>query len=61
MAFASHAEMRGIAQMPAHDVDELRVAPCRPDRRQMTDRPEHEAGDPKAQAQADGSRERAVE
>src|SRR6266545_6960123 len=60
MAFPLHAEMCRIAQVSAHDVDELRVALGSPDRRQMADCPQHEAGDPKAQTQADGSRERAV-
>src|SRR3954465_12827970 len=46
MGFALHAEMRGITQMPPHNIDELRVALCRPHRRQMTNRPQHEAGDP---------------
>src|SRR5262249_3671308 len=40
--------------------DELRVALCGPDRRHVSDRPEHEACDPKAQSQSDSSRERAV-
>src|SRR5215813_3411139 len=60
MAFPLHAEMRWITQVSAHDVDELRVAFCGPDRGHVADRPQHEAGDPKAQTQADGSRERAV-
>ena len=60
MASPLHPEMRGIAQVPPHDVDELRVAFCGPDGRQMTDRPQHEAGDPKAESQSESSRERAV-
>src|SRR6516225_10741669 len=60
MASPLHPEMRGIAQVPPHDVDELRVALCCPDRRQMTDRPQHEAGDPKAQSQSDSSCQGAV-
>src|SRR5690348_4293386 len=60
MASPSHAEMRGITQVPPHDLDELRVALRGPDRRQMANRPQHEAGDPKAQSQANGSSEGAV-
>src|SRR4029450_8683680 len=60
MAFPLHAEMRRIEQVSAHDVDELRVAFCGPDRTHVADPPQHEASDPKAQTQADGSRERAV-
>src|SRR6516164_7536207 len=60
MASPLHVEMRGITQVSAHDLDELRVASCGPDRRQMADRPQHEAGDPKAQSQANGSSEGAV-
>src|SRR6516162_4855163 len=55
-----HAKMRWITQVSAHDVDELRVAFCGPDRRHVPDRPEHKSGDPQAQSQADSSRERAV-
>src|SRR5215472_10160028 len=60
MAFPLHAEMRWITQVSAHDVDELRVALCGPDRRHVPDRPEDKSGDPKAQPQSDSSRERAV-
>src|SRR2546428_7986170 len=60
MAFPLDAEMRWITQVSAHHVDELRVALCRPDRRHVADRPQHETGDPKAQTQADSSRKRAV-
>src|SRR5258708_17662010 len=60
MASPLHPEMRGIAQVPPHDVDELRVALCCPDRRQMADGPQHEAGDPKAQSQSDSSCQGAV-
>src|SRR5215472_8610231 len=60
MAFPLHAEMRWITQVSAHDVNELRVALCGPDRRHVPDRPQHEAGDPKAESQSESSRERAV-
>src|SRR5215510_1670105 len=60
MAFPLHAEMCRITQVSAHDVNELRVALCGPDRRHVPDRPQHEAGDPKAESQSESSRERAV-
>src|SRR5262249_23855498 len=60
MAIALHAKMRRIAEVSAHDVDELRVASCGPDRRHMPDRPQQEAGDPKAQSQSDSGRQRTV-
>src|SRR6516225_4443830 len=60
MAFPLHAEMCRITQVSAHDVNELRVALCGPDRRHVPDRPQHEAGDPKAQSQTNGSSEGAV-
>src|SRR5215471_17870653 len=60
MASPLHAKMRWITQVSAHDVDELRVALCGPDRRHVTDRPEHKSCDPEAQPQSDSSRERAV-
>jgi hypothetical protein len=41
--------------MPAHDVDELRIALGRPDRREMADGPDGEADEPEAQAEADGA------
>jgi hypothetical protein len=41
-----HAEMGRITHMPAHHVDELSVALCRPDRGQVPNRPQHETGDP---------------
>src|SRR6516162_3115608 len=55
-----HAKMRWITQVSAHDVDELRIALCGPDRRHVPDRPEDKSGDPEAQPQSDSSRERAV-
>src|SRR5262249_28777278 len=56
MAFPLHAKMRWITQVSAHDVDELRVALCGPDRRHVPDRPENRAGDPQPQPQSHGSR-----
>src|SRR5262249_22682122 len=55
-----HAKMRRIAEVPARDVNELRVASCGPDRRHVPDRPQQEAGDPQAKSQSDGSRQSAV-
>src|SRR5262245_59133044 len=60
MATALHAKMRRIAEVSAHDVDELRVAPCGPDRRHVPDRPQQEAGDPQTKSQSDDSRQGAV-
>lgn len=47
--------------MPPGHVDELRVAPRRPDRERMADRPDNEAGDPEAQAKTDRAGQRAVD
>src|SRR4051794_30534501 len=46
--------------MSTHDVDELRVALCRPNPREMPDRPHRETDEPEAQAEADGGRQRSV-
>ena len=60
MVTALHAKMRRIAEVSAHDVDELRVPPCGPDRRHVSDRPQQEADDPQTKSQSDDSRQRAV-
>ena len=39
--------------MPPRDIDELGVAPCRPDRDRVAERKDNDAGDPQAQAQPD--------
>ena len=56
MGTALHAKMRRIAEVSAHDVDELRVSPCGPDHRHVPDRPQQEADDPEAKPQSNGSR-----
>jgi hypothetical protein len=53
--------MAGDAQMPAHDLDEERIALGRPDGGEMADGPDGEADQPEAQAEADGPGQRAVE
>ena len=52
--------MRGVAQVAAHDVDELRVPLRGPDSREMADQPERETDDPEPQAEPDRRRERSV-
>src|SRR5918995_3733942 len=52
--------MRGITQVPARHVYELRVTLRSPDRGEMADRPDDEAGDPETQAEADGAGERTI-
>ena len=47
--------------MPAHHIDELRIALGGPDGGEVADDPEHEAGEPQPQAKAERGRERAVE
>src|SRR5436853_4031673 len=53
--------MRGNADVAAHDLQEIRVAPGGPGGGEMTDQPERQPGDPQTQAETDGGRERAVE
>ena len=43
--------------MPAHDIDELRVALRRPHRGGLTEDPEQEAGDPQPQTEAERRRQ----
>src|SRR5271166_2807355 len=57
----SDAEMAGDAQMSAHDVDEHRIALCRPDGGGVADDPEQEPGDPEAKAEAQRGGEGAVQ
>ncbi|MCY1303224.1 hypothetical protein D9M70_529200 [compost metagenome] len=45
-------QVTGDAQMPANDVDELRITPGRPYGGEMSGKPETEADQPEAQAQA---------
>src|SRR5580658_98638 len=53
--------MRRIAQMPAHDIDEGGIALGCPDRCHVTQEPDRGADEPKPQAEADSSGERAVD
>src|ERR1700724_3022995 len=53
--------MTGDAEMSTHDLDEVRIALGRPDGGHMADEPEQEASNPKAQTDAECSRERAVD
>ena len=50
-----------IAQVPAHHVDEGRVALGGPDRGEMADQPDRGADDPEAQPKTDRGGERAVD
>ena len=54
-------EMRRVAQVAPHHVDEGGIALGRPDRGQVADQPDRGAGDPEAKAEPDGSGERAVD
>ena len=47
--------------VPARDLDELRIALCSPDGGHMTDEPEKETGKPKAQTEAKCRRQGAVQ
>src|SRR3546814_3829462 len=51
----------GNAQMPAHDIDELRIALRGPYGRKMTGRPDCKSDQPKTQAETEGGRESAIE
>src|ERR1700691_4583487 len=53
-------QMWRVAQMPAYDVDELRVTLGGPDRGRLPDGPDQRAEDPEPQPQGDGSRERPI-
>src|SRR5690349_7941794 len=57
----SRDEMRQVAQVAPHHVDEGGVALGRPDRGEMADEPERGAGDPEAKAEPDCRGERAVD
>ena len=61
LSTASRDQVLRVAQMPAHDVDEGRVALGGPDGGQMADQPDRSADDPEAQAKPDGGGERAVD
>src|SRR5271156_5913387 len=58
---SSRVEMTGDADMSTHDLDEVRIALGGPDGGHMADEPEKKARDPKAQTDAECSRERAIE
>ena len=47
--------------MPAHHVDELRIALRRPDGGSLTDRPHQKTRDPQSQAETECRRQGAVE
>ena len=53
--------MLRVAHVPAHHFDEGRIALGGPDGGHMPDAPQHETGDPQAQAEADRRGEGAVE
>ena len=52
--------MRGVAQVTAHHVDELRILLRGPDRSGMADRPNDEAWDPEPKPKADRGGQRAI-
>src|SRR5258708_4913474 len=54
MAPTSPDQMLRIAEMPAHHVDEGRIALGGPDGGEMADQPDETTDDPEAQAEADG-------
>ena len=56
MAAPSHRQMAGDAQVPAPDFHEERIAPCRPHRREVPDRPDEEPEQPEPKAEADRAR-----
>jgi hypothetical protein len=53
--------MGGVAQMPAHDLDEVGIALCRTDGGKLRYDPEGEAGDPETQTKTERCRQRSVE
>src|SRR3546814_18539697 len=53
----SDREVAGNAQMPAHDIDELRIALRGPYGRQMTGRPDCKSAPPKTQAESAAARD----
>src|ERR1700737_3983999 len=52
--------MRGVANVPTNHLDEERIALRGPNRRQVANDPEHQAGDPQSQSKADRGRKRSV-
>ena len=46
--------------MPPRDIDELRIAPRRPDRDHVAERKDHHAGDPQPQAEPDRGGQRCI-
>jgi hypothetical protein len=61
MAGSSDAQVAGDAQMPAHDIDEHRVALGRPDGGEVPNYPKAQADQPEAQAETECRGQRAVE
>src|SRR5690606_39610575 len=51
---------RAVLDVPGEDLHELRIDARTPHRQRMADDPEHHAGNPQLQAQADGGGQRAV-
>src|SRR5215467_6430306 len=49
----SRTEVRRIADVPAHNLDEERVPLCGPDSGHVADRPQHEPGDPQPQSETE--------
>src|SRR5450631_1494076 len=58
---ASNAQIAGDAQMPAYDIDKLRIALRRPHRGGLTDDPEQETGEPQPQTETERRRQGTVE
>jgi hypothetical protein len=61
MCRCSRDHVLRIAEMPADDLDEGRVALSRPDGGEMTDEPDRGAGDSEAEAKPDCRSERAID
>jgi hypothetical protein len=57
----SRNQMGGIAKGSAHDVDESRIMPSRPNGQDMTDQKETGPHQPQLEAKADGGREGAID
>src|SRR5690606_32546575 len=60
MTASSRRQMTGDAQVPAPNLDELRIALRRPNGREMADGPDGKADQPEAQAESDGPGQRPV-
>jgi hypothetical protein len=57
----SRGQVLGIAQVPAHDLDEGGVALGRPDRGEVADQPDRSSREPEPEAQSDRRGKRAVQ